>query len=483
MTSQARPALVSVLMPVYNEEEFVFTAIERALSAPLPEGLDRELIVVDDGSTDGSWGEIQRALARWPDRVRALRHTRNRGKGAAIRTALAWAKGQYTLIQDADLEYDPADYPKLLRPLLAGKADAVYGSRFLVAGERRVLYFWHALANRLITTLCNIAADCNLSDVETCYKAVRTSLLKSIPLRSNRFGIEPELTIKLAKRQARIYEVPVNYHGRTYEEGKKVTAWDALLAPLTILRYWLTRDIYKDRPSAILDALAAGRRFHQWMASLLRPHLGARVLEIGAGIGNLAWHLSRQRQLYIATDIDPEHLARLQARLHHRVHVEVHRLDINSASDYAPFAGRVDSLVCANVLEHVKDDEAALRNFYQILPPGGRVVVLVPQGPRLYGSLDRELGHFRRYRQQELLDKLQRAGFQVEHVSQFNRISTPGWFVAGRLLRRRQLSRTAIRLFDLLVPCWRALERWLPWPGASLVVVGRKPLEQGGQTK
>src|SRR5262249_32600720 len=150
--------------------------------------------------------------------VRIIRHPRNRGKGAAIRTAVEQATGEFCLIQDADLEYDPREYPHLLKPLLEGKADVVYGSRVMVVGERRVLYLWHSVANRILTELANVVADLNLTDMETGYKAFRTSLLKSIPIRSERFGIEPELTIKLARRQVRIYETPISYYGRTYEE-------------------------------------------------------------------------------------------------------------------------------------------------------------------------------------------------------------------------------------------------------------------------
>lgn len=170
MNCLMRTTSLSILIPLYNEEEFIALVIERVLRAPLPEGMGREVIVVDDGSTDGSAEVAEGFAVRYPDVVRLLRHERNQGKGAAIRTALEQATGEFTLIQDADLEYDPKEYRKLLTPLLEGKADVVYGSRFLVAGERRVLYFWHAVANQALTLLCNMVADLNLTDVETCYK-------------------------------------------------------------------------------------------------------------------------------------------------------------------------------------------------------------------------------------------------------------------------------------------------------------------------
>src|SRR5579871_1538568 len=182
-TDPSACALVSILIPVYNEEEFIQELLGRVLVAPLPEGLTRELIVVDDCSTDGSMAAIEEFIGVHPEApIRVLRQARNQGKGAAIRTAIQAATGHYSIIQDADLEYDPREYPKMLRPLLNGEADVVYGSRFMAAGERRVLYFWHSLANRVLTTLCNIVADLNLTDMETCYKAFRTAFAKTIPI-------------------------------------------------------------------------------------------------------------------------------------------------------------------------------------------------------------------------------------------------------------------------------------------------------------
>ena len=306
------------------------------------------------------------------------------------------------IIHDADLEYDPREFPKLLQPLLDNNADAVYGSRFQSAGERRVLYFWHALANRALTTLCNIAADINLTDMETCYKAFRTELVKSIPLRSNRFGIEPEITIKLAQRQARIYEVPIRYHGRTYDEGKKIGLRDAIQAVFIILRYGLSRDTYVDPGARILDTLAHTPRFNRWMAETIRPFVGSRVLELGAGIGNLTRQLSPRRRRYVATDIDAEHLARLRTRFGNRPNLEIAHCDLTKTEDFTPFAGQMDTVICLNVVEHVADDQLALANIASTLVEGGRAIVLVPQGQSVYGTLDEVLGHYRRYSEQDL---------------------------------------------------------------------------------
>ena len=278
---------LSVLAPLYNEEELVGALLESVIAAPLPPGMTMEIIVADDGSTDSSVEEVEAVAARHPGAIRLLKTERNQGKGAALRRAIAEAQGDFAIIQDADLEYDPREYPRILAPLLDGRADAVYGSRFMVAGERRVLYFWHSLANHLLTGMCNIFADLNLTDMETCYKAFRTPLLKSIPIKSQRFGFEPEITIKLAKRQARIYETPISYNGRTYEEGKKIGLKDAFNAFWVILTASFSSDIYLDKDKAILDAFSDAPNFNRWIADIIKPHVGKRVLEIGAGIGNL----------------------------------------------------------------------------------------------------------------------------------------------------------------------------------------------------
>jgi len=466
--------LLSVLVPLYNEEEFVGPLLERVISAPLPQGLTREIIVVDDGSTDGSAEIVQEVAARHPGLIRLLRHDRNRGKGAAIRTALDHARGEWCIIQDADLEYDPGEYASVLKPLIAGKADAVYGSRFMIVGERRVLYFWHAVANRFLTELANLVADLNLTDLETCYKAFRTSLVRSIPIRSNRFGIEPELTIKLARRQVRIYETPISYHGRTYEEGKKIGAADALAAVFVILRYAFTNDIYKDSGPDILHALSAAPRFNAWMADTIRPYLGERVLEIGAGIGNLTRALIPRRKAYVATDIDQEHLARLITRFHHRPNLQVRFCDLSRAADFEPLRGQMDSVVCLNVLEHVEDDLAGLRNIHSALRPGGRAVVLVPHGQEIFGTLDAALGHYRRYSRQQLGARLGEAGFRVERILEFNRISRPGWYIAGRVLKRTTFGRLQMKVFDRFVWLWRRLDPVLPWPPTSLIAIAEK---------
>ena len=218
-------------MPAYNEAETVEAALRRVRAVPLRV----EIIVVNDASTDGT-REILDALAKGGLVDRVIHHEKNRGKGAAIRSGAAAATGDALVVQDADLEYDPADLPALIQPISTGKADAVYGSRFQ-GGPHRVLYFWHYVGNRFLTLLSNMFTNLNLTDLETCYKLVRMDLLKHLPLSSNRFGFEVEITARLAQARARIWEVPISYSGRTYAEGKKITWRDGVAALFHILRY------------------------------------------------------------------------------------------------------------------------------------------------------------------------------------------------------------------------------------------------------
>jgi len=227
----AGPLRLTVCIPVYNEADTIEEVVDRVRQIPLI----TEIIAVDDGSADGS-GDVLDRLQAAGKLSRCVRHPRNRGKGAAIRSAIASASGDVIVIQDADLEYDPLDLPVLLKPIADGKADAVYGSRFQ-GGPHRVLYFWHYVGNRFLTLLSNMFTNLNLTDMETCYKLVRADLLKRLPLTANRFGFEVEITARLAQARARIWELPISYSGRTYAEGKKITWRDGAAALFHILRY------------------------------------------------------------------------------------------------------------------------------------------------------------------------------------------------------------------------------------------------------
>jgi glycosyltransferase involved in cell wall biosynthesis len=227
---------LSVVIPVYNERATLRQLVNHVLSLSRP--FEIELLCVDDGSTDSS-REILLELQKEHSAIRVFLQPRNLGKGAALRRGIQEATGEFVVIQDADLEYDPAEYPILLEPLMEGKADVVYGSRFMGGRPHRVLYFWHSVGNRLLTLCSNALTDLNLTDMETCYKAFRREVIQSIPLEENRFGFEPEVTVKIAKRRLRVYEVGISYSGRTYEEGKKIGWRDGVQAFWCMLKYSL----------------------------------------------------------------------------------------------------------------------------------------------------------------------------------------------------------------------------------------------------
>jgi len=427
--------LLSILIPVYNERTVVERSLSLVLSSPLPENMERELVIVDDCSTDGTSDILDRIAASEP-RIRLFRQPVNQGKGAAVRTAIQKAQGDFCLVQDADLEYDPSEYMRLLRPLVDGNADAVFGSRYLVSDQTRLLPYWHTVINKSLTLLSNIFSNLNVSDMETCYKVFRTDLLKSIPIRSNRFGFEPEITMKCSKRKLRVYEVPISYHGRTYEEGKKIGWKDGVKALGVILYFWAVDDLYEPTYGrGLLNSLTGTPQYISWVTRILRPHLGDRVLEIGAGLGNLTGRLMARKLQYVAGEGDALYLHALRNRFLRTPNVTVCELHPEEPADYVPGADQFDTVLCVNVLESVKDPLGVLTSLRTCLAPGGSVLVLVPQGKGLYGSLDEGMGQLRRFSREELGQMLGQTGFQIEQMYQLNKIGTLSWWLFGKVHR------------------------------------------------
>ena len=459
---------LSVVVPVYNEAPTILDALRRVQNTEY----DKEIIVVDDGSTDGT-REILGAID--DPSIRVVRHDRNRGKGAALRTGFNLATGDYVIVQDADLEYDPRDYRVVLGPLLEGSADVVYGSRF-AGSPRRVIFFWHAVANKALTLLSNMITNLNLTDMETGYKAFRIDVVRRLHLRSERFGVEPEITAKIARLGCRIYEVPISYRGRTYDEGKKIRWTDGVWAIGAILRYGLLPDRASTHTGfdtlSTMDSLA---HYNSWLWTKIAPWTGVRIFEAGCGTGTITRYLARRGRV-TAVDFDAHYVAVLAERYADRSNVRVAPLDLTSGHWHLPGDKSFDTVVCTNVLEHLPDDVQTIRRFAELLDPGGRLIALVPAHPQLFGALDIALGHYRRYNRQSLQNAFKECGLEVETVEYINPTGAVGWFVNSRLLKRQTVPPFQASFYDRLYPVLRVLERLhLPF-GLSVLAVGRKPL-------
>jgi len=461
---------LSVVMPVFNEAKTVREIVRRVQEV----AIEKEILIVDDGSTDGT-REILRGL-EGEKGIRIFLQPTNQGKGAAVSVGFRHALGDVVVVQDADLEYDPQELLKLLAPIAAGHADVVYGSRFLGGGPRRVLYFWHTVGNRFLTLASNMFTNLNLTDMETCYKMFRREVVQSMTIESRRFGIEPEITAKVARRGYRIFEVPIAYYGRTYDEGKKIGWKDAISALGTIVRHSL-REAEDPRNVGHVTLARMGKLepYNHWLADRFRAALGQRVLEIGAGFGNMTRQLTG-RELVVASDLDAVALEYLRGTFREdpAVRVASYRFPLDPAGRAEVRALKFDTVVCLNVLEHIEDDRATLSDLHAVLEPGGRLVLVVPALARLYGTLDEHLHHFRRYEKAELEEKIRTAGFAVEDCRFLNRPAILGWYINGKILRRRVLPAGQLAAFRLMLPLLRREEKNPPSMGMSLLVIARK---------
>ncbi len=481
LMTQARRPCLSVIIPCYNE----VGTVERVVAAVLASPFTAEVIIVDDGSTDGTRGLL--ATLDEPN-VRVIFHEYNQGKGAALRTGFRHATAEYVIVQDADLEYDPADFALVLEPLLEGKADVVYGSRFVSSGQRRVLYFWHAVGNWLLTLGSNMMTNLNLSDMETCYKAFRREVIQSIEIEEDRFGFEPEITAKLAAGRYRIYEVGISYDGRTYAEGKKIGWRDGVRAGYCIARYspkgraLAARRAARTTPAAFdeadteladsLDSLDSLERYRDWIMAVIEPALRGPILEIGAGHGTFTRALAEHGAV-VACEPSERAFALLQGELGGDDRITV----INGGVDESVTAGPFGSAVAINVLEHIPDDLGALRSTFAALVPGGTLALFVPAHMALYSEFDQAIGHQRRYDRKGLTQVVQRAGFTVDSCRYMNGPGALAWLVSVRLLKQRPTDPARAKLYDrVAVPIIRPIEqRWSPPVGQSLVLLATKP--------
>jgi len=480
---------LSIVIPVYNERRTLLALLARVLKVDIG-NLRKEVVMVDDCSKDGTTDLIHRLEAEWPElmaehgvpkkrlaeaSLKCLFHEVNGGKGTALRTGFDGATGDYVLIQDADLEYDPEDYPRLLAPILDGRADVVYGSRF--AGDtRRVLLFWHSVGNQFLTFLSNAFTDLNLTDMETCYKVFRAEVIQGLKLESERFGIEPEITAKIAKMRYRVYEVPITYNGRSYAEGKKIGVKDGFEALWCIVKYsWFDSDYVKGAiVEETLSKMNSLERFNRHLYDSILPYLGDRILEVGSGTGNITRFLLGRADV-TATDLNADSMDRLRLEFSEYDGFDARVWDVSQPPPADLVDAGHDTVVCLNVLEHVEDHEAALRSMRAILAKkGGRLILLVPSYTALYSDLDKGLGHFRRYERDELRRLVEAVGFEVEKEFRFNLVGLLGWALNGRVLHRSRLPVRQLGMYEMIAPMTLPVEKRLDLPvGLSLVVVAR----------
>ncbi len=477
---------LSIIIPAYNERGTMAEIIHRVKSLCERE---KEIIIVDDFSTDGTRTILQQ-FENDPQ-IRVLYHERNRGKGAALQTGLGLATNDLVIIQDADLEYDPADYERLLSPFDRGLADVVYGSRFL-HGERRVLYFWHSLGNKLLTTLSNVCTDLNLSDMETCYKVFKRDIIQNVELESDRFGFEPEITSKLARLNCTFYEVSISYFGRPYAEGKKITWKDGIAAFFHILKFALRPkptpldpDVFYtamvsppakvDKGMQTLAAFEQAKYYNHWTYEQFERFLGHRIIEIGSGIGNITSELliSPETESLTATELSASSLEILKQRFGDFSKLKTSSWNLETAPSEELIKEKFDTIVCSNVLEHIQDDVLALRHMKQLLQSDDRLVLLVPAHQILFSQIDTGLGHYRRYSRETLRKALEAAGFQIEHMATFNFLGALAWWWSGKVMRNNDLGTGGIKLFDRLVPLLRVIDPILSklFFGVSVIAV------------
>lgn len=469
-------------MPAYNEEATIEASITRVLAQPFID----ELVIVNDGSTDSTRQIIDNLAV---PKVKVVHHEVNRGKGAAIRTGLNHLTGEIVAIQDADLEYDPADLEALIAPILSGVADVVYGSRFAANGPRRVLYFWHSLGNRALTLASNAATNLNLTDMETCYKVFRRAAVADLLIEENRFGFEPEFTVKVARAGLRIFEVGISYDGRTYAQGKKIGWKDGFSAVRCIAKYSVRESVRRRRQILLkapamqqnelfqsLESLSSADNYYDWIQELVEPYLGNDSCEVGAGSGTFTKRIADKVETLVALEPDYGSYKALTSQFSNQsdrvrtIHAGAEALDTVRKDS-------LDSVVLVNVLEHLENHKAVMQELARIVKPGGHIIIWVPASELLYSPFDLAVRHFRRYSKLELKALALDSGLQIVNIQHVNLLGFIAWAGVAKLARQAPTQSGLTRIWDEhVIPKMQRIEKSISVPfGQSLLSVTRVP--------
>ncbi len=430
-----RNFLLSVIIPCYNEG----STIEEVIEAVKRQPYRKQIIVVDDASEDATPDILRKIKGDERNEILVIRHEKNRGKGAAIRTALRYVRGDIIIIQDADLEYDPSEYPKLLQPIIEDKADIVFGSRFLES--RRTIYFTNYIANLTFSFLINFLYGTTLTDIATGYKVFKREILDEIgEIQADDFSFEVEFTSKVIQKGFRIYDVPVKYQGRTYEAGKKI-GWKHGFEYL----YWIFREYFKrERKANFTFVLGNSVNITKvFFNSCIKDFLGKRVLELNSGEGKISRFLLG-RELVIFSDPSENKLRILKSKFYQTRRLVITKFDItvddpqilfdnlkvNTNSEYF-----LDTCIALDTIQKVNDDKKALEKINKILPLGGRVIFYIPQDKSLFGELDLMMGYKRRYDDGEAEEKIKNAGFDIKNQIYFGKPLKPLWRISNIYLK------------------------------------------------
>ena len=471
---------LSLVMPVFNEQDTLLECIHSVLRQEFV----GQLVIVDDASTDDSWDILQGLT---DPRVLVIRHARNQGKGAALRTGLGATTCGIIGIQDADLEYDPAEFEQLLKPILVGRADVVYGSRFNSGQTHNVLLFWHSVGNRILTLASNAMTNINLTDMETCYKVFTREVLDALLVEEDRFGFEPEFTVKVAKRGFRIYEMGISYNGRTYDEGKKIGWRDGVEAFQCVVKYSVRETRRRKRSAKLsetnaiksldtsVDEMSQSENYYDWIADLIQTATQGNILELGAGNGTFTKVLSKYAKHVDAVEPSKELVVKLNETAANIQNVRVIEGTMESSLSklHAPY----DGAVLINVLEHIENDRQVLQCLKSRIKPGGRIAIWVPAHELLYSKFDLEVGHYRRYSRRELRALASHAGLQVVTLKHVNALGALAWGVIATMARQHPTSSERVAFWDKhVVPRIRRLEETTePLWGQSLLLIVEIP--------